>query len=255
MKLAHRLKSAGHAALWHLFGVVFVMVATSLFVFGLWFPYPYAELASGYRLVSMIAGIEVVCGPLLTAVLFSRSKPQVELWRDLGLVALIQVAALAYGLFTIWHARPLFLAQETDRFKVVILADIAPDALDALPAVLKPGWLSGPIVVALREPIDSKERNKVLLESVQGGRDYAERPEFYLPYEGAAAMKSLQRAKPLVGFLQKKPDQQDAARKLALKKGADIAQWLYLPVIAREDWVAVLDKQGQIQGFLEGDGF
>ena len=42
---------------------------------------------------------------------------------------------------------------------------------------------------------------------------------------------------------------------LALEKGADMAQWLYLPVVARQDWVAVLDKQGQIQGFLRGDGF
>jgi hypothetical protein len=40
-----------------------------------------------------------------------------------------------------------------------------------------------------------------------------------------------------------------------LTPGADMAHWLYLPVIARQDWVAVLDKQGQIQGFLRGDGF
>ena len=39
------------------------------------------------------------------------------------------------------------------------------------------------------------------------------------------------------------------------EKGADMAQWLYLPVIARQDWVAVLNNQGQIQGFLRGDGF
>jgi hypothetical protein len=34
-----------------------------------------------------------------------------------------------------------------------------------------------------------------------------------------------------------------------------MAQWLYLPVIARQDCAAVLDKQGRIQGFLRGDGF
>ena len=34
-----------------------------------------------------------------------------------------------------------------------------------------------------------------------------------------------------------------------------MAQWFYLPVVAREDWVAVLDKQGQIQRFLKGDRF
>ena len=48
--------------------------------------------------------------------------------------------------------------------------------------------------MALREPKDALERQKVLFESVQGGRDYAERPEFYLPYEGEAALKSLKHA-------------------------------------------------------------
>jgi hypothetical protein len=44
-----------------------------------------------------------------------------------------------------------------------------------------------------------------------------ERYEFCLPNEGEAAIKSLQRAKPLAVFLQKHPGQQDAARKLALR--------------------------------------
>lgn len=113
----------------------------------------------------------------------------------------------------------------------------------------------GPITVAIREPKNTQERQKVMFESVQGGRDYAERPEFYLPYEGKAALKSLQRAKPLAVFLQKQPSQEDAARKLAAEKGADMAQWLYLPIVARQDWVAVLDHKGQIQGFLKGEGF
>ena len=76
-----------------------------------------------------------------------------------------------------------------------------------------------------------------------------------MPYEGEAALKSLKRAKPLAVFLQKQPDQQEAARKLALEKGVDLKEWFYLPVVARQDWVAILDKQGQIQGFLRGDGF
>ena len=66
-------------------------------------------------------------------------------------------------------------------------------------------------------------RQKVTIKLAQCGRDYAERPKFYLPYEGAAALKSLQRAKPLAVFLQKQPDQHDAARKLALEKGAEMA--------------------------------
>ena len=250
-----RLSAAFKASSIHFLSSLLIAALAATLVFLLWYPFPYRELAGGRELFILIVGVDVVCGPLLTAVIFNPFKPRMELWRDLGLVALIQIAALVFGMFTVWQARPLFLALELDRFKVVMSADLEPTAVTALPPALNPSWFSGPVVVALREPADSKERNKVLLESVQGGRDYAERPEFYLPYEGANALKSLSRAKPLSVFLQKQPSQQAAATELATKKGTDIAQWLYLPVIARQDWVAVLDKQGQIQGFLKGDGF
>lgn len=255
MVFSRRFPAAIRAASFHLLYSLVVALFAAALVFGLWYPFPYRELSGGRELFLLVVMVDVVCGPLLTTVLFNPAKPRIELWRDLGLVALIQLGALGYGLWTVWEARPLFLVQEIDRFKVTSAPNLRSSSIAGLPALLQPHWWTGPLTVAIREPKDAQERNAVMLESVQGGRDYAERPEFYLPYEGAAALKSLQRAKPLSVFLQKQPDQQDAARKLALEKGADVAQWLYLPVIARQDWVAVLNKQGQIQGFLKGDGF
>ena len=203
----------------------------------------------------LIIAVDVICGPLLTMVLYNPAKPRAELWRDLGLVVLIQLAALGYGLHVVWQARPVYLVQEVDRFKVVSMPDLDPVELAKLPAPLRSGWLKGPMTVAIRTPKDNDERQRVMFESVQGGRDYAERPEFYLPYEGAAALKALQRAKPLAVFLDKQPSQRSAAANLAASKGLDMAQLVYLPVVGRQDWVAVLDAQGQIQGFLKGDGF
>ena len=192
---------------------------------------------------------------MLTFVLFNPKKPRKELLLDLGLVALVQLAALAYGMWTVWQARPLYLVQEVDRFKVISAPDVQVGSLALLSDSLRPRFLAGPQTVSIRPAKDADEHNKVLFEAAAGGRDYAERPEFYIPYDNAAAAKALTRAKPLAVFLQKQPSQQEAAQKLAREKGADIEQWLYLPVIARQDWVAVLDKQGQIQGFLRGDGF
>lgn len=255
MTIPLRFRAAIQAATLHLLCSLGVALAAAALVFGLWYPFPYRELSGGRELFLLVVIVDVVCGPLLTMVIFNPAKPRAELWRDLGLVALIQLGALGYGLHTVWQARPLFLVLEVDRFKVIAGAVLDDAAVAALPAGLRPHWWAGPLTVAIREPKDAQERQMVLFESVQGGRDYAERPEFYLPYEGAAALKSLQRAKPLAVFLQKRPEQQDAARKLALERGADMAQWLYIPVVARQDWVAVLDKQGQIQGFLRGDGF
>ncbi len=255
MNISPRFRSAIVAASIHLGCSLVVAALAGALVLGLWYPYPYREMSGGRELFFLIVGVDVVCGPLLTMVLFNPSKPHKELYRDLGLVGLIQLLALGYGLATVLQARPLFLAHERDRFKVVMAADIDSNALAALPTALKPGLVSGPLTVSLRDPASSEERNRVMLESVQGGRDYAERPEFYLPYDATNAQKSLKLAKPLQVFLEKRPDQVAEANRLAAVKKADITQWMYLPVIAREDWIAVLDKRGQIQGFLKGDGF
>ncbi|MBK6293224.1 MAG: pilus assembly protein [Rhodoferax sp.] len=255
MKIPHRVSAAIKAGCSHLLCSLLVAALAGGLVFGLWYPFPYRELSGGRELFLLIVSVDVVCGPLLTLVLFNPAKPRAELWRDLGLVVMIQLGALGYGLWTVWQARPLFLVQEVDRFKVVAAPDLRGASTAGLPAVLQPGWFSGPVTVAIREPKDANEGQTVLFESLQGGRDYAERPEFYLPYEGTTALKALSRAKPLAVFLQKQPSQETAARTLAAQQGADMTQWLYLPVMARQDWVAVLDKQGQIQGFLQGDGF
>lgn len=255
MTVPPRLRVAALVASIHLICSLVVAVLAGVLVFGLWYPHPYRELSGGRELFILIVAVDVICGPLLTLVLFNPSKPRAELLRDLGLVALIQLGALGYGLFTVWLARPLFLVQEVDRFKVIAAPSVGQSALAELPIDLKPRWWIGPVVVAIREPKNEDERKQVMFESAQGGRDYAERPDFYLPYVDESALKSLKRAKPLAVFLQKQPSQQAAAQKLATEKGADMAQLFYLPVMARQDWVAVLDKRGQIQGFLKGDGF
>ena len=250
-----RIKTASKAALIHLLLSSVVALLAAFLVFTLWYPYPYAELSGGRELFILVVFVDVVCGPLLTMVLFTPEKSHQVLRRDLSFIALLQLLALGYGLMSVWQARPLFLVAEVDRFKVIAGTQLSENFLNELPSALQPHWFAGPTVVAIREPLNDKERETVLLEASQGGRDYAERPEFYLPYEREMRNKTTRRAKPLTFFLKKVPSQLADAKKLAISKSADITQLLYLPVVGRQDWVAVLDKQGEIQGFLKGDGF
>jgi hypothetical protein len=250
-----RLRVAAKAAGAHFLCSLVVAIFAAILVFAVWYPFPYRELAGGRELFLLIITVDVVCGPLLTLVLFNPAKPRAELWRDLSLVVLIQLAALAYGLYTVWQARPLYLVLEIDRFKVIAAPDLLDASLKQLPAALQPHWMGSPLTVGIRDPKSVEEKNKVLFESIQGGADYGERPEFFVSYEGEAALKSLTRAKPLAKFLEKYPAQVPVIEALAKEKSADMAQWVYLPVVGRQDWVAILDSQGQIQGFLPGDGF
>jgi hypothetical protein len=252
---SQRLRAAVYAAAVHLLGSLMVATLTAVLVFGVWYPFPYRELAGGRELFVLIVLVDIVLGPLLTLVLFAPSKMLNELWRDLAIVVALQLGALAYGVWTVWQARPLFLVAEVDRFKVIGTTSLQEGALKDLPDKLQPKNFSGPLTVAIRAPKDSKEKEAVLFESVQGGRDYGERPNFYIPYEDAAALKSLQRARPLEPFLEKFPMQREAAQDLARKADLRLGALKYLPVIARQDWIALLDDEGMIVGFLKGDGF
>ncbi len=249
-----RLRAATKGALIHLTCSLVVALGSAVLVLGMWYPYPYRDLSGGRELFFLIAGVDVVCGPLLTFVLLNPSKPMRELWTDLGLVAVVQLAALGFGIWMAWQARPLYLAMEVDRFKVVMSADIDHETLAQLPLKLQPLKM-GVQIVALRPPKDVDEKNKVLFSAINGGRDYAERPEFYIPYEGDAALASLLKAKPLEPFFIKYPGAREEALGIALQQKGNLQEWKLLPVVGRQDWVALLNSKGQIQGFLRGDGF
>jgi hypothetical protein len=249
-----RLKIASKAMAWHFIGSLLVASSVGILVFGVWFPHPYRQLAGGTELFVLIMSVDLVCGPLLTLVLFNPIKPRRELATDLGLVVLVQLAALAYGAWSLHLARPLYLVHEVDRFKVIARIDLDANEFNKLPNLLQPQAFEGPQIIGLRKASE-EERKLVMFESAQGGRDYGERPNFYTPYDAVAANKAYQKAKPIADFVKKYPSKQADIDKLQVQVGGDGKQLRYLPIIARQDWVAVLSPQGTIVGYLQGDGF
>ena len=222
-------------ALWasgiHLLCSMVVAVIAALLVFFVWYPYPYGDLSGGRTLFFLVVSVDVVCGPLLTLVLFNKDKPRAEFARDLGLVVLIQLLALAYGIVAVWQARPLFLVHEIDRFKVIAAPDVDGSALAALPRQLLPTLFSGPVTVSIRDPKDLQERSRITFESVVGGRDYAERPKFYIAYDANAAQRALMRARPLPSFLQNIGVRYFAAAAFVLM----VVPWLNTPTAADDE--------------------
>lgn len=256
MTTSTRFKAAAKAAALHfILSLLLALIAAGL-VFGLWFPGAYRHMAGGTELFLLIVLVDIVCGPLLTSVLFSPKKSKRELFFDLGLVALVQLAALLYGLWTLWDVRPLYLPHEYDRFKVVSLNDLRGARTDNLPQAMQPSFFKGPMQVALREPKDADERKTVLIESLSGGADYGERPDFFIPFEGSTVVsKTLVRSKSVMDFLARYPDRNSAIEKIASELNLPLEQLRYLPIKARNDWIAVLTPAGQIAGFVIGDGF
>ena len=79
---SRRLRAAIKFFGFHLAISVGVAMLAAFFVFGVWYPYPYRELAGGSELFWLVVFVDVICGPILTLVLFNPSKTKKELIFD-----------------------------------------------------------------------------------------------------------------------------------------------------------------------------
>ena len=106
------LKPRLRASAIHLAISLSVATLAALVVFGWWYPYPYRELSGGRELFALVVVVDVVLGPLITLVIFNVAKTRRHLMMDFTVIGLLQVAALAYGLWTVFVARPVHLVFE-----------------------------------------------------------------------------------------------------------------------------------------------
>ena len=264
--VASRFRPALWAALWHLSLSIAVAGLVAFLVFGFWFPGALRELAGGADLFWLIVGVDVVCGPLLTLVIFNPAKPRAELARDVALVAAIQLLALGYGVHTLSYARPVALVYEIDRFRVVSFADVDADADEAeqIPDWAQPWRFSRPRTVGIRSSSTGAEK----LDSINlslAGIEPSQRPSWWQDY-ALSRPQVLERARPLPELRAKHPEQSallDAAVVQALHNNqpdetADAQALRWLPLVSRRatDWVVLLDPiTARVRGYVHLDGF
>ena len=191
--------AGGHLALSALVGAS--VLAAMIFV---WYPIPYFEAAGGNALVLLMIGIDVALGPLLTLAVFNPAKGTGKLRFDLAVIALFQLAALAYGIYVMFIARPVFLVYAVDRFDLV-MANLIPDAELAK---AQPPWnrrpAGKPPTVGARVPDDPKLREESLFLALSGV-DLPQQPRFYVPYD-SVANQAAARAKPISELRALNPD-------------------------------------------------
>ena len=252
-----RLRTAGRFAAKHLGVSVLIALACAALVFGVWYPYPYGELASGRQLFILLVSVDVVVGPLLSFVVYNPAKPRPELWRDLGIIITIQVAALAYGLHSVAQARPVWLAFEGDLFRVVAMPDIEIADLDrAKPGLNQLSW-SGPklLGVKLLDGSDPDYPKSVML-AAQGVHP-AFRPQRWVEFE-SQRQEVVARARSLELLKQRAPEQASLIESAVSRVDVSAAELGYLPLVAgnQTDWIVVVNKKnGEPIDYLPIDGW
>lgn len=232
--LRDRIRASAIHLLWCL---AVAAVVLALVFFG-WYPPPLDRISGLATILVIMLGADVVLGPLVTLIIFDRTKKHLKL--DLAFIILVQVSALAYGMYTVYQGRPAHLVFVKDRFETIAPADIRPEERAAArenPAaaveLLRPKW------VAARIPADPQERNRILFESVQQGRDVQHHPRLYEPYS-AQARAAAARAAPIEQLRQFNPDKAAEIDALPAKLGLSADMLRYVPIKGPQGDAAVI---------------
>ena len=242
MAFSQRLWPATRAALKHLAASLVVALLCAGLVFGLWYPEPLGALSGGRGLFLLMISVDVVCGPLLTSIVFNPKKPRKELWRDIGFVVLLQLAALTYGLQSTMQARPVFIAFEGDRFRVVSLPDIDGIDISNAPADLREFGFSGPRLVGVKLLKAGDPDYLKSLEAAINGMHPAFRPSRWVPYDQQRS-DILASVKPLSVLRQKNSENAQVLEDFIQKSGISEQKLAYLPLVAgaHTDWVGIVN--------------
>ena len=244
------------AALLHLLVTAVVVAVVASVIFGVWFPGAFSDMVGGKKLFILVLGCDLALGPLISLVIYNRSKPRAELIRDYIVVGVVQLAALSYGVSVVVDSRPVYVAYVVDRLEVITAQELSDEdlALAQDKHYRERGW-TGPRLVAVERPESAEERSAILLSSL-AGKDIQLMPKYYRPYR-QALQQIRERSFPVSELVDAHPDFAAMIESAAKNIDGDSTQVRWLPVRHRYGfWVALIDvDDGKPQRYLAIDPY
>lgn len=228
----------------HFLATLTLTACAATLVFLVWFPDPFARMLGGTKLFQVLVMCDLGLGPLTSFIIYNSKKSRRELIFDYSVIGTLQLAAFAYGLYAVANIRPAYVAFVVDRLEVVSAGEI--DDTDLAQGAegyrSRPKW--GPQFVAIKEPDDAQERQKVLFSSLEG-KDYGVLPHYYVPYD--QALPQLKKHSLPISALEKRhADAKPLVAEAAAQLQTSVDKLVWLPVKHRKGfWTVLLDPQTQ----------
>ena len=237
------------AALTH-FGLSTLVVGTVfVLVYFLWFPQPLFRGAGGRDLFLVLAAVDVTIGPLITLIIFKPGKRGLKF--DLATIAVLQIAALAYGTHVVFEARPVWVVFVKDRFDLVRATQVDGEARARAQPQFRELTLTGPKIVAARLPEDADERFRITVSAL-AGLDVSSYPQYYVPYESLRG-EAVAKAKPLRELRKFNPGALHEIDKELAELGRGDADVAFLPLRSgKMDLSVLIDaRSGEVLRLLD----
>ncbi|WP_374531927.1 TfpX/TfpZ family type IV pilin accessory protein [Acinetobacter sp.] len=146
-------------------------------VFFVWYPSPLARAVNVTHIFFMMMVIDVVVGPILGFLVYKEGKKSLKF--DLGVIILLQISALLFGIYSIAQGRPAWLVFNVDRFELVRQNEIIDQHINDADSQFKHAPWFGPKYVSITQSSNFKQRQEDMFFEVLGGISMAQQPERY----------------------------------------------------------------------------
>lgn len=168
-----RFKAAGiHLSI---SGTIFAVALYLMLVH--WYPGFHFTVDGGWRGVRIMAGVDLVLGPLLTFIVFNPFKARRLIVFDLSCVAAAQLAALAWGFYAVHSQRPVAVSFYEGAF---LSMTARPLAIEGQPADYANQFSDRrPPLVYVAPPAGDEEEARAALQELFGEVAFHEDPFFF----------------------------------------------------------------------------
>jgi len=226
--LSHLAVSAGVVGA----GVAFIVLV--------WYPPPLAQLEGIFKILLVMALVDVCAGPLCTLVVASPKKTRGHLVRDLAVIGLVQLCALGYALYTTFIARPAYIVYNLGQFDVEHAGDLKPEEL----AKAAPEFASvprlGPVYVWAPLPDDPKEASRIVSSALTTGFDITDMPRYYRSWP-PAGVDAFAKGKAVSAI--GRPELRDAVTALLKKRAVDESDAVLVPIFGKIEMGTVVVRK------------
>lgn len=229
------------AFLIHLAISLLIFLVLLLMIVFVWYPQPFFGTDGGWQGIQLIAGVDMVLGPLLTLIVFNRAKP--ELKRDLLIIALIQISALGAGVWVVHNERPVAVVFNEDRMVPIPGYQFREAGMNM--ADLQRFGSATPVPVFLDLPTDMDEYSRVTREAQASGQPIYLYGALYVPLD-ISRLPALERASvDLDQYVLKRPEaEQQVWRDFVGEHPDAMDSYLFIPLHSRlQKFVTVLSRK------------
>ncbi|MHB8453444.1 MAG: hypothetical protein ACYDDO_01845 [Acidiferrobacterales bacterium] len=229
--------------------VVYIVLLCLVIFF--WYPQPFFAADGGWQGIRIITGIDLILGPALTLIVFRPGKRGLKL--DLSLIVALQLAALSWGVWTVYNQRTVLVVFADHAFYSLSSPEIA-DVGAGARRILREASTS-PAYAFVRLPQVKKARLKLEIRATFSGRLFFMLGNLYEPVDQSNIPAILARGISMDTLINHSPENAKRLDAFLKKRGKKADDFAFLPLRCRYKNIvlALRRPDGKIAGALDID--